>query len=199
MGYAVNPSVRVMPSPQSPDRAPGAASKSLAFRDASDDDYPFVIDSWLRSFRTSFASGPLSRERSNDAYRGQIADVMSRPKARTVVAYHPAVGSESLADIYGWACCENPQVIHYVFTKQGFRRLGIARLVIAAAGVDLAKPYVYAFRTPVVTKIGHRLGRWDALFYRREVEDKNRSKRDESAESATAEAGYSDGRSIAGD
>lgn len=89
---------------------------------------------------------------------------LARPGMAALVAYHPeAVAGDS--DLYGWlAYTRDYQVmkrgrlssadvplIAYVYVKATFRGMGIARDLLAAAGID--GRFNYARNTPVVTQL----------------------------------------------
>lgn len=62
---------------------------------------------------------------------------MAKPKTKTFIA-HP---NDDHDTILGYLCCEisDHPVVHYVFVKETFRKMGIARLLLKHSGVDLNK------------------------------------------------------------
>lgn len=97
----------------------------IAFRDVAEGDVPFIFSSWLQSYRDS----EEVRNIGNDAYFGGhhkvIAELAQRPEAKCFVA----CASDFPAQIFGWAYGESgaETVLHYVYVKQQYRRMGIAR------------------------------------------------------------------------
>ncbi len=75
----------------------------MKVRAATGGDMAFVLDSWLKSYRTSHTAGLIAMDSWADVMRPQLLRLMSLPDVTTRVAYHP--GEESgRHDIYGWIC-----------------------------------------------------------------------------------------------
>lgn len=105
-----------------------------------------------------------------DVMRPQVVKAMARLGSCCVVACHP----DSPSDLYGFAVAESdvhvpkserskgawqrrmapagmPMLV-FLYTKQAYRGLGIGRGLMHAAGVDPEKPFLYACKTPAVSK-----------------------------------------------
>jgi GNAT superfamily N-acetyltransferase len=115
-----------------------------------------------------------------------VHKVLYRPGIKILVAYHPDEPKES--DAYGYAVIENGMrfptrervgrrtekrmvdapgpVVHYVYVKQLYRRVGIARALLVAAGVkDVG--FIYSCKTGVCSKIERlKSCRWMPLLVR---------------------------------
>lgn len=115
----------------------------MIVRQAAEADEPFIMDSWLRSFRHSWFAGPIPNSLYYKVYRPIIMAVRARPGARLLVC----VDDDDPDSIYGFACIEPPGIIHYVYTKDVYRRKGVARRLLAG----VREPLEYTFRT----KEGH--------------------------------------------
>lgn len=155
---------------------------SLAFRLAKEADMPLVVDSWIDSYRTAHAAGLIPMAIWRETMERVLFDhVFPRRGVEIWVAYHP--GEEGTkADLYGWIAIERNVVIpsrhgtkeipsplvHYVFVKQAYRRLGIARGLFRAAGVSLAEPFFYSCKTGVVSELKDKApcARWAPLIVR---------------------------------
>lgn len=161
----------------------------LKYRVADGPDFRFVLESWLDSYKLAHAAGLVAVEEWNAVMRPQLQRILSRPGCRTYVAYNPAE-TESGSDLYGWAAVERgfqvpvrnringlwqtsletseDPLIHYVFTKQAYRKLGIAKGLLKAAGVNLGEPFFYSCKTPVVSRLEQNLaqGKWNPLLAR---------------------------------
>lgn len=137
--------------------------KAIEFRDARDDDRAFVVKSWLDSFRGSHAAGLISMADWPQVMGPQIVRLLNNGGTRVIVAYAP----DDDTQILGWAAVRpnKPPFVLYVYTKHVFRRLGVARRTLAAAGVALDQPFTYAAKTPVVTRIASKIprARWTPL------------------------------------
>lgn len=137
----------------------------LAYREAGPEDLPFIISSWLESFRTSRSAGLISMDSWRQVMEPQIRAILAREDCRAWVAYHPGE-DDHRADLYGWiATASNylqqskgggmipgqlPLVI-YVYTKAPYRQMGIARGLFKAAGIT--GPFNYACHTASLAKI----------------------------------------------
>lgn len=130
---------------------------SLAYRPAEPGDMPLIIDAWLKGYRTSHAAGLIPMHQFRRVYSEAVQWVMARPDAETWVAYNPNIDRSTRADLHGWCCVEKrpckPPLVHYVHVKQGRRRMGMARALLRAAGVNPSGPFVYTSKTPVVTRL----------------------------------------------
>lgn len=127
---------------------------ALAFRLAEMSDLPFIYGSWLDSFRLSHSAGVVPMDCYRDVYTDAINRLLSRPTCDVLVAYMPGE-SAGLADLHGFLCGERTSrgpIIHFCYTKETRRRLGVARGMFEAAGFDLAEPFTFTYKTPVLSK-----------------------------------------------
>lgn len=94
------------------------------------EDEAFVFATWLRGYRRSEFARRMDSKTFYDFHHQAIARIWGRPGARVWIA-HPA-GDEDT--ILGFSCLEattRGPVLHYVFVKQAFERLGIGRALVA--------------------------------------------------------------------
>lgn len=161
----------------------------LAFRRAEARDKRLIVDSFLESYRHAHAAGLISMESWRDVMAPQFERILSRRGVGTWVAYHPAE-RDPRADLYGWISverdfnipmrvkvgmrweeqmvpCEAP-LVHFIFVKQPYRRLGVARGLFKAAGVNPVDEFLYTAKTPVLGKLAAQipLARWAPLVAR---------------------------------
>jgi GNAT superfamily N-acetyltransferase len=153
-------------------------SAVLAHRPATAIDLPFIMSSWLRSFKTSHFAGPIPNDIYWDTYRLAAERILSRPAARLLVAVNPSERDPE-HELYGWLAMEpgEPPVVHYVYVKQAFRRMGVARSLLRAASINLSAPFVYTYRTrDVAAVIRHArlLARHDPHLVRRPTDEEMR-------------------------
>lgn len=144
---------------------------SIAYRPAKPADRRFVEESFLDSFRAAHAAGLVAMDNWREVMGPEIARILARPGARTVVACSP--GAEGTkADIYGWLTVEDGHdrpLIVYAYTKHAYRRLGIMRGLLAHAGIDPAQPIYFAAKTGAAAKLTRRLfadATWKPLLVR---------------------------------
>lgn len=115
----------------------------ISYRAARDADLGFIISAWLRSAGQAWSElRELPAERFAGVRVAHLADVPHRftrnavcrilEDASTIVACDP----EDDGAIYGFAVYRAPDVIHWVHVKHAMRRFGVARAMLAEAGVD---------------------------------------------------------------
>lgn len=147
----------------------------ISHRPAQPEDRTFVIDSWISSYRTSYAAGLIDMEHYHSVMWAQAERYIDRPDVRTIVA----VEKKDPKFIYGFICADTtpqlerlnngsvriwPALVYYVFVKAASRRgkqlglpVGVARGLFDAIGIDPRGPFLYACRTPIVSTLGARI------------------------------------------
>ncbi len=136
---------------------------SLAIRRASKPDMAFVVDSFLESYRTAHAAGLIAMSDWRVVMTRQLGLLFARSGVEVHVAHHPG---ESVADLYGWAAVEKSEpcpLVIYCYVKQPYRRMGIARALLAAAGISPTDTFEYAAKTGVLSKVSLPNARWNPL------------------------------------
>ena len=127
---------------------------ALAHRRADAEDHRFIVSSWIDSYGDAVHRGFIARPAWRGEWRRAASAILARPRVEVVVAYHPGE-EERGSDLYGWIAVERghrlPYVV-YVYTKHSFRRLGVARGLLAAVGVHRDDDFMYAFHTPGVAR-----------------------------------------------
>lgn len=158
---------------------------SLAYRKATSEDLRFVIGSWTDSYRNAHMAGMIPMPMWSEVFPGFIAWMLRRPGVVVWVAYKPG---ETTADIYGWVAVEtgitlpsrsrknghwqrenkpsDMPLVHYVFVKQAYRKLGMARRLLKHAGARMDEPFVYSCKTGVVSKLPIPHAQWMPLVAR---------------------------------
>lgn len=114
------------------------AATGLITRPGREQDAPFIFNSWLRSYRRSKAAQQVG----NDVYYAQhhkcIERTLQRASTQVLVAVPAALGESDT--ICGYIVTERVPgadkalVVHYVYVKETFRRLGLAKGMLQAAG-----------------------------------------------------------------
>jgi GNAT superfamily N-acetyltransferase len=121
-----------------------------------------------------------------------LAKLLTRPGLTTWVAHNPR--ERAPHDLYGYIVSEtganvptyvpvgdgdfklviersSGPLVHFIFIKRDYRKIGIGRALFKAAGIDPAKPYLYTCRTANIAKLEkagvvHRDARWFPLSAR---------------------------------
>lgn len=118
-------------------------------RPATPKDLEYIRSTWLSSYRTSPYAGVVPNNLFDDVYGETITQLILRGM-RFVVVANPADPSLLL----GWLAYEvshapppyrDEYVVHYLFVKPAYRRLGVASQALASVGI--AGPFFYTFRT----------------------------------------------------
>lgn len=158
----------------------------LEYRLANEADRKFLVGSWVDSYRTSHAAGMISMDDWDAVMAPQVKKVLARDGVLVHVAYAPAELEGN--DLYGWVAVErdyhiptarkvsgrrvladaHSPLVHYVFVKQPYRRMGIARGLLRAAGVSTDDEFLYSCRTAVIGKLASQIpkARWAPLVAR---------------------------------
>lgn len=100
------------------------------------DDRDFIEASWIDSFKDGCVSFINPAVTAGVYYPGQryLVRRLTMPKAIILVAVTPDYDDA----ILGWVVAALPNVLHYIYVKTVFRENGIAKALLAKAGLDLA-------------------------------------------------------------
>lgn len=130
----------------------------VLMRLGSQGDIPLITNSWLTSFR----DGPAVQSCPNRLYFANQHKIMEAliPRSTIIVCCN----EEDHDQILGWACFEKQEraiVLHYLYVKNHFRRLGLAKQImdILLDSEDVSTVF-YTHRTPVVDRIRLDRTRW---------------------------------------
>jgi GNAT superfamily N-acetyltransferase len=119
----------------------------VTVRAAALEDAPFIFSSWLKSYRQSEAVKGLSDDIYFDGQRSVINRILLR--SACLVAVDP----DDASHLYGFICFEehypNP-VLHYVYVKQAYRKLGVASLLM---GEMFNLPIIYSHEGTFKSKL----------------------------------------------
>lgn len=177
---------------------------SISYRKAEESDRRLIENSWLESFRSSHVAGLIAMDDWHEVMLPQIRKVLDREGVEVLVAHNPDDDSET-SNIYGWAAVERgyeisfrgrrggrwvdvfdktkDPLVHYVFVKQPFRKLGIAKSLLAKLGVTKEDFCNYTCKTAVLSKIAIPNAYWKPLIARH---TKNKNPRRDDVKTDTA-------------
>lgn len=138
----------------------------LQFRSFTEDDLPFVMSSWFKSY----FSGPqitwlppLVKAVLHRHIEGHL-----RAGLYSVTL---AVEASNPTQVFGWICNgmdEERATVHYIYVKHLFRRLGIARALLRSAGVKTGEGFHATHYTRVCSnaeKANYKIWYYPELFY----------------------------------
>lgn len=101
-------------------------------RIACGEDLNFLYSTWLNSYRCDSLIGRSTKKSIFfDEYKRVLDSILSATKTETLIACLP----QDEKVILGYLVFEEG-ILHYVFTKQDFRRMGIARSLFSVAFGD---------------------------------------------------------------
>lgn len=98
---------------------------NLQWREMRDDDYGYVCSSWLRSYRDHC---PEFKRLARGVYIALYKPIVRRllECATVAIAHDPDLPTTVL----GFLVVEGDNVIHYVHTKERWRKLGVAKWML---------------------------------------------------------------------
>lgn len=105
-----------------------------------------VVEAWLGAYKKSPWAGAVA----NNVFRAVYAETIRQLVARgsvVLLAVNPAKPDH----ILGFLCFEytrdNVPVVHMCFVKDWARKHGVAKSLLAAAGIDPSARFFYTFKT----------------------------------------------------
>lgn len=126
---------------------------SIQLRHATIEDVSFIFNSWLKSFRTA----PCSISIHNNIYYSEHHKLIERILRSFDVII--AADKEDPTHIYGFIVAGKVQditTIHYLYVKHTFRRLGIAKALLAHFEIPNNEPFFYTHETSVGKVLGKK-------------------------------------------
>lgn len=95
----------------------------------TDDEIPFVLDAWCKSYRESPWAGTVANDKYHEVQRWTINSLIARGAGILLaVPLDPAMPRR----VVGFVSYEKPNLMHYVYVKKAYRRKGVAAGLIAA-------------------------------------------------------------------
>lgn len=117
----------------------------MKFDTPNADEFPFIFDSWARSFRDSPYAGCIRNCDYDHVSRAGMAEIIDRAVVTVAVQDTP----DGQRRIAGYAVYEpDRKVLHYIYVKRDFRGMGVGRSLrrLVCQDVDL-KSWRYTYRT----------------------------------------------------
>ena len=117
-------------------------------RPLGEGDIPVVMSAWLKSNRKH---SPLAKHLSNTVYFDEHHKVITRLVSRCGVIVAEVEGAPD--EVAGWICAEPDKefVVHYVYVKPLYRKAGLAKWMLEAAGWKPGQDIVASHITYVQT------------------------------------------------
>jgi hypothetical protein len=111
-------------------------------RDAKPEDLNFLLNSWLKSFKSSKWAGSISDKAYWPAYQETLSELLQRSQVRVA---HPTTDEDQILAYIVSEELSGRTVVHYLYTKAVFRRMGLAKALLA--DVLNTNTFTYTFRT----------------------------------------------------
>lgn len=136
----------------------------MKFDSPAPDEWPLVFDSWANSYRKSPYAGTIPNHLYPEVSRASFGDIVARPGARVVVAVQEL--PEGGRRVMGYAVAEpRRNCLHWLYVKQAYRRLGVAKALLAEVLKDFANDpdprKFYTHRTPISHKLLREKDGWE--------------------------------------
>lgn len=130
-----------------------ASAVRALFRAMEQPDESFVFHSWLRSF----GKGLRLSVRGKADYYKRHHELIERllPRSKVLVACDPQAHGE----VWSYCCFEarpGACVVHWVYTKQAYRRFGLAGCLVGLALQVVPRPLEHSHRTDAWAPLGRR-------------------------------------------
>ncbi len=126
----------------------------ILIRPANADDVSFIFNAWLKSYKSSDFAKNIQGEIYYHEHHKVIEILL---KTYNVLI---ACNKDDTTQIYGFMCAgftQNVFTIHYVYTKQTFRRMGIAKALLNAFEYNPEFACIYTHETNAVKAIAKDL------------------------------------------
>lgn len=114
-------------------------------------DQAFVYSTWLRNYKhSSYFAKRIKPVIFFAGHHDLVSHLLRKPSVKVFVA-HP---KDDIDTILGYLACEpntdtQKPVLHFIFVKDAFREMGIARCLIKASEIDIAKSRISHWTYPV--------------------------------------------------
>jgi GNAT superfamily N-acetyltransferase len=121
----------------------------IRLRPGTETDAPFAFNSWLKCYRHSRLALQMQNEVYFSGHHKVIEGLLKN--CSCIVACSP----DDLSQIYGYAVGEKRDgqlVVHFIYVKEAYRRLGIGLLLLKSLGYELGQPYFFTQKTHAVEK-----------------------------------------------
>lgn len=132
----------------------------IKYRLIEETDLPFVIDSWIKSYRKREVRTGVDK---GHYFHGQLALIKYLSQHTKVLV---ACDASQPMYIVGWGCArvsdKGEFQLHYIYTKEDYRNHGIARQVLIHLGYREGRPIIASHWNAVAREFNLRTG---ILFY----------------------------------
>ena len=136
-----------------------ASGDDIVIRHWGDEDKPFIMSSWLRSFKSSRYAGPIPNNMYWTVYAQAIEQILDRDGVKVLIACNP----EKESQIFGYIVLEQNHeapVVHWLYIKQPFRGWGMARSLMGFCHILKHTEFSYTYRAACAAALTAQDGPW---------------------------------------
>lgn len=109
----------------------------VAFRPAVPEDLNFIRNSWLKSYRKAHVASRMTDTLYFALWKYAVVSPAIVRAVKGEVILLVACNADIPDQIFGWAATEpREDLLHYVYVKHPFRRLGLCRQMLALLGIN---------------------------------------------------------------
>lgn len=116
------------------------------YRQYAPEDVPAISKWWIGSFRRSKWAGTLPNNKASEYIGETISQLLSRG-AKCTLAVNPSNPAQILGFLVTERTSKDEPVVHYVFTKDIYRRRGVSKALLAEEGIKSDGTTFYTHRT----------------------------------------------------
>lgn len=123
----------------------------IKIRPATDNDVPFILNSWLKSYRDN---GPIAQNVPNTIYYAGHHKILQKIIRRSQVLV--ACDEKDESQIFGYASAERIDghfVLHFVYIKQQFRKMGIGTSLLNMFEHDPSTVSIFTHHTRMAERM----------------------------------------------
>jgi len=151
----------------------------IRLRRATEEDIPFIFNSWLKSYRHS----RFAREITSTIYFTEHHKVLERLlKTNDVII---ACNEKDASQVYGYICAGKVDgifAIHYIYVKHSFRNLGVGKVLLNAFQHDPATASVHSHSTRISERLAAKYNSVYHPYLILNVDDYNSEQKEEADE-----------------
>lgn len=122
----------------------------IRLRPATQEDVPFIFSSWLKSYRNSLYARNITSTTYFSEHHKIIQNIVK--KNPVIIACNDADPSQ----VYGYICAGKTEgifTLHYIYIKQSFRTMGIAKSLMQSMGFDSNVASIYTHHTRTAERL----------------------------------------------
>ena len=125
----------------------------VRLRTLTEEDSPFIFNSWLKSYRFSHFGEKITNTIYFEDHHKVIENILKNSKV--VVACNEEDPSQLYGYIVGGAE-EGIFVLHFIYVKHTFRNMGLGKTLLDAMGHDSSSAAVYTHHTRMADKLASK-------------------------------------------